>query len=163
MFRKKMMWILPLLLVALLVAACDADGGGDAGLEVTDAEVEGIPQTDEEAAEIQEDLAEGTDVVTTPGAEGADAGMGDRVEVAMINTTFEPNEITVQPGTTVVWTNEDTFAHTVTSGAGEIADGMFDSGTLESGQTYEYTFDEPGIYEYFCSLHPGMVGTVVVQ
>ena len=65
-------------------------------------------------------------------------------------------------GTTVTWRNRDVGAHTVTSGtveqggAGvtEQPDGKFDSGEFSNGDTFEQTFDEPGTYPYFCSIHP---------
>jgi plastocyanin len=62
-----------------------------------------------------------------------------------------------------VWTNNDGFAHTVTAGTRDNPADLFDSGNVEAGETFEFTFDEPGTYEYFCSLHPGMDGTVTVE
>lgn len=86
----------------------------------------------------------------------------EEVEVEMIETAFEPTEITVGPGTTVTWINRDSFDHTVTSGVrGEPTD-LFDE-TVPAGESFSYTFEEPGTYEYFCSLHPGMDGTVIVE
>ena len=71
---------------------------------------------------------------------------------------------------TVVWTNEDFSFHTVTSG--DVSDTnsvrLFDSGLAgpgalsSTGKTYEYTFEYPGEYPYYCILHPGMVGKVIV-
>lgn len=80
-------------------------------------------------------------------------------EIVMKNIHFVPNEITVDAGTTVTWTNEDAVAHNVTSD-----DGLFESGNLTKGDTFTYTFDKPGTYNYHCTLHPpDMKGTVVVQ
>ncbi len=79
---------------------------------------------------------------------------------------YSPNEITVEVGTTVVWTNEDTTMHTVTSGTVAdlvaTADGLFDSGFLAEGETFSYTFTEVGEFPYFCQPHPWMQGTVIV-
>lgn len=80
--------------------------------------------------------------------------------------TFYPEDLTVAAGTTVTWRNDDAVVHTVTSGSsngtiGE-ADGLFDSGLFAGGETFAYTFTEPGTYEYFCTPHPWMHGTVTV-
>lgn len=61
-------------------------------------------------------------------------------------------------GETVVVTNEDTVGHTWTAVEGE-----FDSGNLAEGATFEHTFDEAGTYDYFCSVHPDMTGTITVE
>ncbi len=70
-------------------------------------------------------------------------------------------------GTTVVWTNDDAIAHTVTSGTSDgsrgSADGIFDSGFMNTGDTFSYTFDEPGEFPYFCLPHPWMIGKVIVE
>ena len=86
----------------------------------------------------------------TPAA-GADA------EVTIVNFAFEPAEIEVAAGTTVTWTNEDQISHTATS-----AEGVFDTGTLGEGESGSYTFDTAGRYGYFCEIHPGMTGVVIV-
>jgi plastocyanin len=83
-------------------------------------------------------------------------------QVNLVNTTFQPQQIEVAVGTTVTWTNQDTVAHTVTAGPRDNPSGLFDSGNMEAGGTFSFTFTEPGTYEYFCSPHPGMDGTVIV-
>ncbi len=80
------------------------------------------------------------------------------VEVRVVNFAFEPAEVTVTVGTTVVWRNVSPTTHTATA-----KDGSFDSGLLEGGQTYQFRFAQPGTYEYWCTLHPEMVGTIVVR
>jgi len=75
-----------------------------------------------------------------------------------------PNEITVSVGQTVTWSNDDSAAHIVTSGtviAG--VTGVFDSGLLMAGETFEFTFNEAGKYDYFCMVHPWMTGNVNVN
>jgi plastocyanin len=64
---------------------------------------------------------------------------------------------TVPAGTTVIVQNTDDDQHTWTS-----VDDLFDSGALRPGDTFSFTFDEPGEYDYFCRLHPSMTGTIVV-
>jgi plastocyanin len=82
--------------------------------------------------------------------------------VGMQNFSFVPQTITVAPGTTVTWTNTDQIAHTVTWD-----DRSVDSGLLSPGDTFSYTFDQPGTYGYFCIPHgapgTGMYGTVIVS
>jgi plastocyanin len=76
---------------------------------------------------------------------------------------FSPSKITVQPGTTVVWTNNDSAAHTVTSGnPSNSASGLFDSALFGPGKTFEYEFNSLGVQDYFCQVHPWMVGSVTV-
>jgi plastocyanin len=76
---------------------------------------------------------------------------------------FDPANISVKIGTTVVWSNKDSVSHTVTSGnpsAGQ--SGVFDSGLIKSGNTFQYKFSSAGTTEYFCTLHPWMTGKVTV-
>ncbi len=88
---------------------------------------------------------------------------GGESQVAMVNTAFQPGEITVASGTTVTWTNEDSFAHTVTSGTRGSPTDLFDSGNVGGEESFSFAFDEPETYAYFCSIHPGMDGTVIVE
>lgn len=80
--------------------------------------------------------------------------------VSIVNMTFSPATISVKKGTTVTWTNNDTEPHTVTKVKGHITGP--ESDTLNPNETYSYTFDEPGIYDYLCTLHTGMTGRVIV-
>jgi plastocyanin len=93
-------------------------------------------------------------------------------EVTMRLIAFRPANLTVAPATTVTWRQTDAGSHTVTSGtveqggAGvtERPDGRFDSGELGTDETFEFTFAEPGTYQYFCSIHPAtMRGEVQVN
>ena len=77
---------------------------------------------------------------------------------------YQPNPVNVKSGGTVVWTNEDTVAHTVTSGSGFNDQNLgreFDSGFL--GKSFSHIFFKPGVFPYFCEIHPTMVGKVVVK
>ncbi|MDX1596174.1 MAG: plastocyanin/azurin family copper-binding protein [Nitrosopumilaceae archaeon] len=77
---------------------------------------------------------------------------------------YIPSIVHVGIGGTVFWHNDDTAAHTVTSGTPDGGpDGVFDSSLFMSGTTFEFTFDEKGDYDYFCMVHPWMVGKVIVQ
>ena len=84
------------------------------------------------------------------------------VNVPMINYKFDPVELTISAGTTVIWTNEDNVEHTVTSGLRDNPTGLFDE-AVGPGGTFSFTFNETGTFEYFCIPHPGMDGTVIVE
>ena len=76
---------------------------------------------------------------------------------------FLPSEVTIGVGETVTWVNDSTTIHTVTSGNPDDGfDGIFDSGIIMGEDTFSHTFTEAGQYEYFCSIHPWMQGTVMV-
>jgi len=80
------------------------------------------------------------------------------IKVRIDNFSFAPQRLTVKAGTTVTWINGDDIPHTVAS-SGK----LFKSKTLDTDDAYTFTFTTPGMYEYFCSLHPHMTGTVVVE
>ena len=71
---------------------------------------------------------------------------------------FNPAMLTVVAGTTVQWTNLDAEPHTVAS-----VGGAFRSGALDEGESFAFTFAKPGSYRYVCSIHPQMVGTILVK
>ena len=73
------------------------------------------------------------------------------------NFTFTPQKLTVKVGDTVTWTNADDIPHTVTS------TGHFRSKALDTDDKFSFTFTTPGTFEYFCSLHPHMQGSIVVE
>lgn len=95
--------------------------------------------------------------VEDAGDAGADAATAAVTAVSIVDVAFKPADIEVPVGTTVDWTNDDPFAHTVTAN-----DGSFDSGTMEGGEVFSQTFEQPGTFEYFCVIHPSMTGTVTV-
>ncbi|NPE31550.1 cupredoxin family copper-binding protein [Methanococcoides sp. SA1] len=84
--------------------------------------------------------------------------MGVTVEVMIEDFKFAPKEIRISVGDTIKWTNLDTAPHTATDN-----NDMFDSGTLEKGESFSMTFDEAGTYDYICTIHPWMEGTVIVE
>ena len=79
-------------------------------------------------------------------------------EVKIDNFTFNPATITVKAGTTVTWTNGDDIPHTVVATAK-----AFKSKVLDTSDKFSFTFTTPGSYEYFCSLHPHMKASIVVE
>jgi len=103
---------------------------------------------------------------------------GDKVQASIVpgastltDDAYSPNPIEITVGQTVVWTNDDTVFHTVTSGSLGASDAgkLFDSGLAgptaltSKGKTFEHKFDNAGDFPYFCTLHPAMVGTVAVK
>jgi plastocyanin len=76
---------------------------------------------------------------------------------------FSHQEAHIEAGETVVWTNLDGVAHTVTSGSQGVAENGFDSGNIGSGQSFVFRFDQPGENFYTCTLHPSMNAKIVVR
>lgn len=103
----------------------------------------------------------------------AEAQQGSTISVSIVpgastltDTAFQPNPVNVKVGDTVRWTNNDNIIHTVIEGnpatGGEV-EGGFASEILGPGVTFEHTFNQTGTLEYYCNLHPNMVGTVIVS
>jgi plastocyanin len=91
---------------------------------------------------------------------GTYAGAAAPDAVTIANFAFKPSPLIVTPGTKVTWTNTDDEPHTVVS-----ADGgkTFKSAALDTDDKFSFTFDKPGTYKYFCSIHSYMSGTIVVK
>jgi plastocyanin len=81
----------------------------------------------------------------------------ETANVMIDNFTFEPAQLTVKVGTTVTWKNRDDIPHTVVSA------GKFRSKTLDTDDSFSFTFTTAGDYKYFCSLHPHMTGMIKVE
>jgi plastocyanin len=81
----------------------------------------------------------------------------------MQNTAFVPSTMTVSVGTTITWTNKDSFAHTVTSGTPGNPNGEFASGNIGQNGTFAHTFGAVGVFHFYCSIHQSMTGTITVQ
>jgi plastocyanin len=82
----------------------------------------------------------------------------DADTVVMKNFDFAPMALTVTAGTTVTWRNADGEPHTVVS-----ADGLFRSAALDTNESFTFKFTKVGTFKYVCSIHPRMVGTVIVK
>ena len=88
---------------------------------------------------------------------------------------YSPPQMLITEGDTITWYNDDRESHTVTSGESSgrygwmsnrdfgTPDGIFDSGNFAPGESWSYKFEEPGIFQYFCIIHPWMEGVVVVE
>jgi plastocyanin len=79
-------------------------------------------------------------------------------KVTIDNFTFAPAELTVSVGTTVTWDNHDDIPHTVVE-----KNTLFRSKALDTDDSYSFTFTSAGTYDYFCGLHPHMVGKIIVK
>src|SRR5271163_4286689 len=99
-------------------------------------------------------LAAGSPVVPA----NAQQSPAKTADVKIDNFSSGPATATVPVGTTITWTNHDDIPHTVVS-----TDGVFKSKVLDTDEKFTFTFDKPGTYAYFCSIHPKMTGKVVVQ
>jgi plastocyanin len=91
-------------------------------------------------------------------AMAASPARADETEVKIDNFTYNPQQITVKAGTTVVWINHDDIPHTVTSKTG-----AFRSKAMDTDDKFSFTFTTPGTFPYFCALHPHMTGSIVVE
>jgi plastocyanin len=80
------------------------------------------------------------------------------LEVQVNNFTFSPETLTVPVNSTVTWVNKDDIPHVIASD-----DGLFRSNALDTDDRYSYKFSKPGTYPYYCSVHPKMVGKIVVH
>ena len=93
----------------------------------------------------------------------ADVGLAQAEEPASMisidNFSFTPATLTVKAGTTVTWTNKDDIPHGIASSSKTFAR----SKALDTDDSYSFTFTTPGTYQYFCYLHPHMVGSIVVE
>jgi plastocyanin len=91
------------------------------------------------------------------GSRALAAGGATSADVAIVGRAYQPPDTTVGLGQTVVWRNESLDKHTVTS-----VDGLFNSGVLNTGNTFSVTFTKAGTFDYKCTIHPTMHGSVLV-
>jgi amicyanin len=106
--------------------------------------------------------AAGTTAMPTPNAPTATSNQSATsgtvtADVGIVNFKFSPAMLTVKVGTTVVWTNNDSIAHSV-----NFATGGINSNVLNQNDQFTYTFTTPGTYDYICSIHPFMHGSITV-
>ena len=94
----------------------------------------------------------------SPSVTANDQTSAANAEVKIDNFVFGPETITVPVGATVTWTNKDDIPHTTVS-----TDGVFKSKVMDTDEKFSHTFDKPGTYPYYCTIHPKMTGKVVVQ
>jgi plastocyanin len=96
---------------------------------------------------------------------GTNAGGGTpgTNEIFIQNMSFSSGTKTITVGTKLTWTNKDGYAHTVTSGIPGSPSGVFDSGNIASNGAFSYTFNQAGVFKYYCRIHSNMTATITVQ
>ena len=137
---------LALLLACLalgLIAGCGGDDEGDSGGGGGGGGGDAAEQPAEESGS----------------GDSGGGGGGGGAEVSMEGIKFVPADVTVKPGDTVTWTNNDSVGHDVTGDNFKSGD----AGAMQGGDTFEFTFDKAGTFDYVCTVHPGMEGSVTVK
>ena len=129
----KNVWIIGSLVLVLLISGCTAPPKA-----IAPGDTAGLP------------------VKTAPPPEETAVSLPMTATVENVDFGFFPPELVIARGGTVTWRQKDIEKHTVT-GSG------FDSPELSKGQTYSHTFNEPGVYEYGCKIHPVMKGKIIVK
>lgn len=132
----------------------------------TDAPMPSVSLTPEpsESASASAEASAGAEASASPHDMGGTGGTDETATVEIVNFDFDPVELTVSPGTEVTFTNLDAFSHTVTAGTGDAPmPDDFDSGRLPEGTSFQFVFDEPGTYVYYCELHPAMEASIIVE
>ncbi|HJM45607.1 MAG TPA: plastocyanin/azurin family copper-binding protein [Candidatus Nitrosopelagicus sp.] len=120
-------------------------------LEETQAEIMPMEEPVMETTQVSAEIVSIPEGSGAPGCEETDE-------------CYIPSTLNISAGTTVVWENNDAAAHLATSGTPDGGpDGIFDSGMIMGGATYEYEFAETGEFVYYCLVHPWMIGTVIVE
>ena len=145
--RRLLALLLTLLALAVVAAGCgggdDDDGdSGNGGGNAPAAEEPAAPSADHDDG----------------GGGGGSGGTGPGTQVTMKDIKFNPGTVTIKAGGKVTWTNDDSVGHDVTGDD-------FESGSpggIDGGSTFSHTFKKAGTYNYVCSVHPGMEGTVKV-
>ena len=97
-------------------------------------------------------------LLSTTQPHAASAQATDTTVVVAHEFMFAPTALTVKAGSTVTWTNKDEEPHTIVSDTG-----LFRSAAIDTNESFSFRFDKPGTYHYACSIHPRMVGTIIVQ
>lgn len=144
--RRKFALVLVTVLSSIIVAACAADNGGP--------ESGGQAATTNTAAASNKAVASGASNVR-----GNEAGAESlSQEIEMDDDVFKPAQLTIPAGSKVTWVNKGKKAHTVVSN-----DKLFDSGLVNVGGQFSYTFNTPGTYAVHCAPHAKMKGQIVVQ
>ncbi len=141
----KKIWFIGVLIIVVLISGCTYGPKTQTISQPTATPAMPTVTATETAGMITETATPATTPATTPAP----------VSVEIRDYSFNPATIPISKGTTVTWTNKGSVQHTVT-GSG------FDSGNLNTGETFSWTFNKAGTFTYGCSNHPSMTGTVTV-
>ena len=104
-----------------------------------------------------------TGKTTSSSAVTVEMAKGSGSNSSCADKCYIPNTVQIKTGGTVTWKNVDTAAHTVTSGKDATSDGLFDSGMIMAGNSFDHKFDKTGTYDYYCMVHPWMKAKVTVS
>jgi plastocyanin len=151
---KRLMYLIPLSAIAVLLLAAPAL------TQTAPNDIEASPTQTMDA--VQETGGAATDPTTVPAqttapAESTTPAPNSTITVDIRNHAFNPAQLNVAPGTTVTFVNNDTEPHTATAD-----NGLFDTGVLQLGSSFDVFFDGSGTVAYHCELHPDMQGSIVV-
>jgi plastocyanin len=139
-------------ILALILAACASPA---ASPSATEPPAESASQTAAASASSAEE---------TESAEPSDEATAEEVRVRLESSSFDPTELTVSAGTTVLFLNADSYTHTVTEGSGgQAVDDPIVDREIAQNRSVRVTFDEPGTYEITCKIHPSMQMTITVE
>ncbi|MDQ2689820.1 MAG: cupredoxin domain-containing protein [Chloroflexota bacterium] len=145
--------------LVLLLAAC-ASGTATPSTEAADptASVDHAEHSASAEPSEEESAAE------EPSEEPSEEATAEEVRVRLESSNFDPSELTIAAGTTVLFLNGDSYAHTVTEGTGgQAVDDPIVDRELAENRTVRVTFDEPGTFDITCELHPSMQMTITVE
>src|SRR5919107_518433 len=145
---KRLLYLIPLSLIAVLMLAAPAL------TQTAPNDIEASPTQTTDA--VQETGGAATDPPTVP-AESTTPAPNSTMTVDISNHAFNPAQLNVAPGTTVTFVNNDTEPHTATAD-----NGLFDTGVLQPGSSFDVFLDGSGTVTYHCELHPDMQGSIVV-
>ncbi len=153
---KREFIILLILVSVFLAIGCTGNNAGQPPTEKPAATPADTPTTATSSETPTTANSAETPIATNSSDKPAVSAGGKTIEVTIQGFAFNPSSITISPGDTVKWTNMDSATHTVTGTD-------FSSGNLKNGDSYEHTFTKPDTYNYHCSIHPSMQGTVIVK
>lgn len=142
-------------ILALLLAACASPAASPSATEPP------TPSATEAATPSPSPTPEETE---SESAEPSEAATAEEVRVRLESSNFDPTELTISAGTTVLFLNADSYTHTVTEGTGgQAVDDPIVDREIAENRTVRVTFDEPGTYDITCKIHPSMQLTVTVE
>ncbi len=164
------LWAIPalLLLAAILAAGCTSPSYTTPPTTQPTTIPTTVPTTIAPTTQPPTTTARVTPVVTHPVTTAPTTAVPTTATgpsiITIENYAFNPPSLTVSAGTTVIWQNKDQPTHRIANDATPLAmeGGIFLSGDLTTGQTYYFTFKNPGTYPYHCQIHSFMKGTVIV-
>jgi plastocyanin len=147
------------------VAGC-LTGGGGTDETTTPSDSGGTDMTTRETTTAETTTGETTTGETTTGGTAEETTTSGGASVVMSQRSFSPRVLSIDPGTTVTWTNTDTYGHDVTSARfhDEAESWDFQTDTVPNGDAVSYAFEDAGVYEYYCTVHgrTNMCGAVLV-